>query len=78
MPPPRATRESAKTVAKIEKCRRRMSSPCRPTEGIDFFFHCFIGFGRRCFCRPGLSSLPEQGEAVRGNSVFYRHDEDGR
>ena len=61
-----------KTVAKIEKCRPEdVFAVAGLTEGIDFF-HSFIGFGEKsAAAKPGISSLPEQGEAVLKATAYF-------
>jgi alanine-synthesizing transaminase len=69
-----------KNVAKIEKC-----SPddvfvvAGLTEGIDFFFHSFIGFGEKVLLpNPVYPLYLSKAKQFEGDSVFYRHDADGQ
>jgi alanine-synthesizing transaminase len=69
-----------KTVAKIEKCRPEdVFAVAGLTEGIDFFFHSFIGFGEKVLLpNPSYSLYLSKAKQFEGDSVFYRHDADGQ
>ncbi len=67
-------------VAQIEKC-----SPddvfivAGLTEGIDFFFHAFIGFGEKVLLpNPAYPLYLSKAKQFEGDTVFYRHDGDGQ
>lgn len=69
-----------KAVSKIEKC-----SPddvfvlAGLTEGIDFFFHSFIGFGEVVLLpNPAYPLYISKAKQFEGESIFYRHDADGQ
>jgi alanine-synthesizing transaminase len=69
-----------KTVAKIEKCRPEdVFAVAGLTEGIDFFFHSFIGFGEKVLLpNPVYPLYLSKAKQFEGDSVFYRHDADGQ
>jgi alanine-synthesizing transaminase len=69
-----------KTVAKIEKCRPEdVFVVAGLTEGIDFFFHSFIGFGEKVLLpNPVYPLYLSKAKQFEGDSVFYRHDADGQ
>ena len=69
-----------KTVAKIEKCSPEdVFAVAGLTEGIDFFFHSFIGFGERVLLpNPVYPLYLSKAKQFEGDSVFYRHDADGQ
>ena len=68
------------TVAKIEKCRPEdVFAVAGLTEGIDFFFHSFIGFGEKVLLpNPVYPLYLSKAKQFEGDSVFYRHDADGQ
>ncbi|MBM4145400.1 MAG: aminotransferase class I/II-fold pyridoxal phosphate-dependent enzyme [Nitrospira sp.] len=68
------------TVAKIEKCRPEdVFAVAGLTEGIDFFFHSFIGFGEKVLLpNPAYSLYLSKAKQFEGDSIFYRHDADGQ
>jgi alanine-synthesizing transaminase len=68
------------TVAKIEKCRPEdVFIVAGLTEGIDFFFHSFIGFGEKVLLpNPVYPLYLSKAKQFEGDSVFYRHDPDGQ
>jgi len=69
-----------KTIAKIEKCRPEdVFVVAGLTEGIDFFFHSFIGFGEKVLLpNPVYPLYLSKAKQFEGDSVFYRHDADGQ
>ena len=69
-----------KTIAKIEKCRPEdVFAVAGLTEGIDFFFHSFIGFGEKVLLpNPVYPLYLSKAKQFEGDSVFYRHDADGQ
>jgi len=69
-----------KTVAEIEKCRPDdVFAVAGLTEGIDFFFHAFIGFGEKVLLpNPVYPLYLSKAKQFEGESVFYRHDENGQ
>lgn len=69
-----------KTVAKIEQCRPEdVFAVAGLTEGIDFFFHSFIGFGEKVLLpNPVYPLYLSKAKQFEGDSVFYRHDVDGQ
>jgi alanine-synthesizing transaminase len=69
-----------KTVAKIEKCRPEdVFAVAGLTEGIDFFFHSFIGFGEKILLpNPVYPLYLSKAKQFEGDTVFYRHDADGQ
>lgn len=69
-----------KTVAKIEKCNPEdVFAVAGLTEGIDFFFHSFIGFGEKVLLpNPVYPLYLSKAKQFEGDSVFYRHDVDGQ
>ncbi len=49
------------------------------TEGIDFFFHSFIGFGEKVLLpNPVYPLYLSKAKQFEGDSVFYRHDAEGQ
>ncbi len=68
------------TVAKIEKCRPEdVFTVAGLTEGIDFFFHSFIGFGEKVLLpNPVYPLYLSKAKQFEGDSIFYRHDADGQ
>ncbi len=68
------------TVAKLEKCRPEdVFAVAGLTEGIDFFFHAFIGFGEKVLLpNPVYPLYLSKAKQFEGDSVFYRHDADGQ
>lgn len=69
-----------KTVAKIENCRPEdVFAVAGLTEGIDFFFHSFIGFGEKVLLpNPAYPLYLSKTKQFEGESVLYRHDTDGQ
>lgn len=69
-----------KTVAKIEKCRPEdVFAVAGLTEGIDFFFHSFIGFGEKVLLpNPVYPLYLSKAKQFEGDSIFYRHDAEGQ
>ncbi len=67
-------------MAKIEKCRPEdVFVVAGLTEGIDFFFHSFIGFGEKVLLpNPVYPLYLSKAKQFEGDSVFYRHDADGQ
>jgi alanine-synthesizing transaminase len=67
-------------VAKIEKCNPEdVFAVAGLTEGIDFFFHSFIGFGEKVLLpNPVYPLYLSKAKQFEGDSVFYRHDADGQ
>ena len=78
--PSEGDEEFRKTVAKIEKCRPEdVFAVAGLTEGIDFFFHAFIGFGEKVLLpNPVYPLYLSKAKQFEGDSIFYRHDEDGQ
>jgi len=68
------------TVAKIEKCRPEdVFAVAGLTEGIDFFFHAFIGFGEKVLLpNPVYPLYLSKAKQFEGDSIFYRHDAEGQ
>jgi alanine-synthesizing transaminase len=68
------------TVAKIEKCRPEdVFAVAGLTEGIDFFFHSFIGFGEKVLLpNPVYPLYLSKAQQFEGDTVFYRHDSNGQ
>ncbi len=69
-----------KTVAKIEKCGPEdVFAVAGLTEGIDFFFHSFIGFGEKLLLpNPAYPLYLSKAKQFEGDTIFYRHDADGQ
>lgn len=69
-----------KTVAEIEKCRPEdVFAVAGLTEGIDFFFHSFIGFGEKVLLpNPVYPLYLSKAKQFEGDSIFYRHDANGQ
>jgi len=69
-----------KTVAEIEKCRPDdVFAVAGLTEGIDFFFHSFIGFGEKVLLpNPVYPLYLSKAKQFEGDSIFYRHDANGQ
>ncbi len=78
--PSEGDEEFRNTVAKIEKCRPEdVFAVAGLTEGIDFFFHSFIGFGEKVLLpNPVYPLYLSKAKQFEGDSVFYRHDENGQ
>jgi alanine-synthesizing transaminase len=78
--PSEGDEELRNTVAKAEKCRPEdVFAVAGLTEGIDFFFHSFIGFGEKVLLpNPVYPLYLSKAKQFEGDSVFYRHDEDGQ
>ena len=78
--PSEGDEEFRKTVAKIEKCRPEdVFAVAGLTEGIDFFFHAFIGFGEKVLLpNPVYPLYLSKAKQFEGDSVFYRHDAEGQ
>jgi alanine-synthesizing transaminase len=68
------------TVAKIEQCNPGdVFIVAGLTEGIDFFFHSFVGFGEKVLLpNPVYPLYLSKAKQFEGDSVFYRHDADGQ
>lgn len=69
-----------KTIAKNEKCRPEdVFVVAGLTEGIDFFFHSFIGFGEKVLLpNPVYPLYLSKTKQFEGDSIFYKHDADGQ
>ncbi len=78
--PSEGDEEFRNTVAKIEKCRPEdVFAVAGLTEGIDFFFHSFIGFGEKVLLpNPVYPLYLSKAKQFEGDSVFYRHDDKGQ
>jgi alanine-synthesizing transaminase len=78
--PSEGDEELRNTVAKIEKCRPEdVFAVAGLTEGIDFFFHAFIGFGEKVLLpNPAYPLYLSKTKQFEGESVFYRHDSRGQ
>jgi len=78
--PSEGDEEFRNTVAKIEKCSPGdVFAVAGLTEGIDFFFHAFIGFGEKVLLpNPVYPLYLSKAKQFEGDSVFYRHDEKGQ
>ncbi len=78
--PSEGDEEFRKTVAKIEKCRPEdVFAVAGLTEGIDFFFHAFIGFGEKVLLpNPAYPLYLSKAKQFEGDTVLYRHDDDGQ
>ncbi len=78
--PSEGDEEFRNTVAKIEQCRPEdVFAVAGLTEGIDFFFHSFIGFGEKVLLpNPVYPLYLSKAKQFEGDSVFYRHDEKGQ
>lgn len=78
--PSEGDEEFRTTVAKIEKCRPEdVFAVAGLTEGIDFFFHAFIGFGEKVLLpNPAYPLYLSKAKQFEGDTVFYRHDDDGQ
>lgn len=78
--PSEGDEEFRQTVAKIEKCRPEdVFAVAGLTEGIDFFFHSFIGFGEKVLLpNPVYPLYLSKAKQFEGESVFYRHDANGQ
>ncbi len=68
------------TVAKIERCKPEdVFAVAGLTEGIDFFFHSFIGFGEKVLLpNPVYPLYLSKAKQFEGDSIFYRHDAEGQ
>ncbi|HEX8948628.1 MAG TPA: aminotransferase class I/II-fold pyridoxal phosphate-dependent enzyme [Dissulfurispiraceae bacterium] len=69
-----------KAAAQIEKCKPEdVFVVAGLTEGIDFFFHSFIGFGEKVLLpNPAYPLYISKAKQFEGDRVFYRHDADGQ
>jgi alanine-synthesizing transaminase len=69
-----------KNIAKIEKCKPDdVFVVAGLTEGIDFFFHSFIGFGEKVLLpNPVYPLYLSKAKQFEGDTVFYRHDANGQ
>jgi alanine-synthesizing transaminase len=69
-----------KNIAKNEKCKPEdVFVVAGLTEGIDFFFHSFIGFGEKVLLpNPVYPLYLSKAKQFEGDTVFYRHDADGQ
>lgn len=69
-----------KNVAKIERCKPEdVFVVAGLTEGIDFFFHSFIGFGEKVLLpNPAYPLYISKAKQFEGDTVFYRHDAHGQ
>ncbi len=78
--PSEGDEELREKVAKIEKCRPDdIFVVAGLTEGIDFFFHSFIGFGEKVLLpNPAYSLYLSKAKQFEGDTVFYRHDSNGQ
>jgi alanine-synthesizing transaminase len=78
--PSEGDEEFRNTVAKIEKCSPDdVFAVAGLTEGIDFFFHSFIGFGEKVLLpNPVYPLYLSKAKQFEGDSIFYRHDEKGQ
>lgn len=78
--PSEGDEEFRNTVSKIEKCRPEdVFAVAGLTEGIDFFFHAFIGFGEKVLLpNPVYPLYLSKAKQFEGESVFYRHDAKGQ
>jgi len=67
-------------IAKIEKCKPEdVFIVAGLTEGIDFFFHSFVGFGEKVLLpNPVYPLYLSKAKQFEGDSFFYRHDSDGQ
>ena len=72
--------EFRSVVAKIEKCAPEdVFAVAGLTEGIDFFFHSFIGFGEKVLLpNPVYPLYLSKAKQFEGETIFYRHDENGQ
>ncbi len=78
--PSEGDEELREKVAKIEKCKPDdIFVVAGLTEGIDFFFHSFIGFGEKVLLpNPAYSLYLSKAKQFEGDTVFYRHDSNGQ
>jgi alanine-synthesizing transaminase len=78
--PSEGDEEFRQTVAKIEKCGPEdVFAVAGLTEGIDFFFHSFIGFGEKVLLpNPAYPLYLSKAKQFEGDTVFYRHDDNGQ
>lgn len=78
--PSEGDEELREDIAKIEKCKPDdIFVVAGLTEGIDFFFHSFIGFGEKVLLpNPSYSLYLSKAKQFEGDTVFYRHDSDGQ
>ncbi|MBI4843933.1 MAG: aminotransferase class I/II-fold pyridoxal phosphate-dependent enzyme [Nitrospirae bacterium] len=78
--PSEGDEELRNTVSKIEKCGPGdVFAVAGLTEGIDFFFHSFIGFGEKVLLpNPVYPLYLSKAKQFEGECVFYRHDADGQ
>ncbi|HMK59726.1 MAG TPA: aminotransferase class I/II-fold pyridoxal phosphate-dependent enzyme [Dissulfurispiraceae bacterium] len=72
--------EFRNTVATIEHCSPDdVFAVAGLTEGIDFFFHSFIGFGEKVLLpNPVYPLYLSKAKQFEGDSIFYRHDKKGQ
>lgn len=78
--PSQGDEQFIKIVANIEQCRPEdVFAVAGLTEGIDFFFHSFIGFGEKVLLpNPVYPLYLSKSKQFEGDSVFYRHDAEGQ
>ncbi len=78
--PSEGDEELRNAVAKTEKCRPEdVFVVAGLTEGIDFFFHSFVGFGEKVLLpNPVYPLYLSKAKQFEGDSVFYRHDANGQ
>jgi alanine-synthesizing transaminase len=78
--PSQGDEEFRNTVAEVENCKPEdVFAVAGLTEGIDFFFHSFIGFGEKVLLpNPVYPLYLSKAKQFEGDSVFYRHDENGQ
>jgi alanine-synthesizing transaminase len=78
--PSEGDEEFRNTVAEIEKCSPDdVFAVAGLTEGIDFFFHSFIGFGEKVLLpNPVYPLYLSKAKQFEGDSIFYRHDGKGQ
>lgn len=71
--------ELRETVAKIEGCGAGdVFATAGLTEGIDYFFHSFIGPGEKILLpNPTYPLYITKADSFEAKSVFYAHDENG-
>jgi alanine-synthesizing transaminase len=78
--PSEGDEEFRNTVAAIEQCSPDdVFAVAGLTEGIDFFFHSFIGFGEKVLLpNPVYPLYLSKAKQFEGDSIFYRHDAEGQ
>ncbi|MEW6602179.1 MAG: aminotransferase class I/II-fold pyridoxal phosphate-dependent enzyme [Nitrospirota bacterium] len=78
--PSQGDEQLIKTVADIEQCRPEdIFAVAGLTEGIDFFFHSFIGFGEKVLLpNPVYPLYLSKSKQFEGETTFYRHSADGQ